>query len=68
MADTTYKLIEIVGTSKDSIEDAIRNGVAKAQETVHGFSWFEVGQIRGSVNDKGVDQFQVIVKLGMRLD
>ena len=68
MTDPTYKLIEIVGTSKDSIEEAVRTGVTKASETLHGVGWFQVEQIRGSVNKGMVEQFQVILKLGLKLD
>ena len=69
MTDTVYKKIEIVGTSKESYAQATRNAVAKASETLHGISWFEVVEQRGHVNAEGqVDQFQVILKIGLKLD
>jgi len=66
--DRAYGLTEIVGTSKVGIEDAIRQAVARATQSVRHVDWFEVSQIRGYVRDGDVDHFQVSVKLGYRLE
>ena len=64
----TYKKIEIVGTSDVSYAEATRNGIAKASETVRNMDWFEVVEMRGRIADGGVQQFQVTLKIGFRLD
>jgi len=68
MPDRTYRVTEIVGTSPDSLEKAIRNGIERASRTVRHIDWFEVTQIRGQVLDTGVQHFQVTIKLGFRLE
>ena len=65
--ESTYKIIEIVGTSNESYEKAINNGVAKASETIKAVSWFEVIQQRGAVKDGKVSDFQVVIKVGFKL-
>ncbi len=68
MADNTYKVTEVVGTSTDSVHQAIRNGVAKTAETVRNMDWFEVIGIRGHLEGAEVGHFQVTMKIGFRLD
>ena len=68
MTDRTYRLTEIVGTSPESIEQAIKNGIGRASKTLRHLDWFEVTQIRGQVKDDGVEHFQVGLKLGFRLE
>ena len=68
MSDRTYRLTEIVGTSPDGIDQAIRNGVERASRTVRHLDWFEVLGVRGQVKDGGVEHFQVTMKVGFRLD
>jgi hypothetical protein len=68
MPDTTYKKIEIVGTSNESYSKAVANAVQKASATVHGLEWFEVVEQRGRIKDGKIDQYQVTVKVGFRLD
>ena len=68
MADHVYRVTEIVGTSTDSIDAAIRNGISRAAETLHGLDWFEVTQIRGHLDDGDIAHFQVGLKVGFRLD
>ena len=68
MADHVYRITEIVGTSPDGIDAAIRNGVARAERTLHGLDWFEVTQVRGYLADSGIAHFQVGLKIGFRLD
>jgi len=68
VADQTYGISEIVGTSPDSLEQAIRNGVAKASQTVRNLDWFEVASVRGQLKDGEVAHFQVQMKVGFRID
>ncbi|NOY78130.1 MAG: dodecin domain-containing protein [Calditrichaeota bacterium] len=65
--DSVFKKIEVVGTSKNSIDEAIQNAIAKASESVKEISWFEATEIRGHVSDGRVDQFQVTVKVGFKV-
>jgi flavin-binding protein dodecin len=66
--DHTYRVTEVVGTSPESIHQAVRNGIARANQTVRHLEWFEVSEIRGWINDGEVGHFQVTIKLGFRLD
>jgi flavin-binding protein dodecin len=68
MSDHTYSITEIVGTSPDGIDQAIRNGVARADKTLRNLDWFEVAEVRGYVSDGQIDHFQVRLKIGFRLD
>ena len=68
MTDRTYRVTEIVGTSPDGIDQAIRNGVARAAATLRHLDWFEVTDIRGSLQDGTVSHVQVTMKVGFRLD
>jgi dodecin len=68
MTDHTYSITEIVGTSPDGIDQAIRNGLARASKTVRRLDWFEVSEVRGHLEDGAVDHFQVRLKLGFRLE
>jgi hypothetical protein len=67
MSDATYKVIELVGTSGDSVQQAIRNGIERAGQTIHGIDWFEVQNIRGRVEGGNVAWFQVDMKVGFRV-
>jgi dodecin len=67
MPDKTYKLIELVGVSPDSIQQAIRNAIARASQSLKGIDWFEMTEVRGLVRDGNVTQFQVKVKVGFRI-
>ena len=67
MPDKTYKLIELVGVSDDSVQQAIRNAVARASRSLKGLDWFEVTEVRGLVKDGQVSQFQVKLKVGFRI-
>ena len=66
--EPTYRLTEIVGTSSDSIHQAVRNGLARAAQTIRHLDWFEVSQIRGTVKDGEVGVFQVTMKVGFRVE
>jgi hypothetical protein len=63
-----YRLTEVVGSSPASVDDAIRTAVKKAAETVRNIEWFEAQEIRGQVVDGDVAHYQVLVKLGFRVD
>ena len=67
MSNHTYKLVEIVGSSPDGSDDAIRNALAKAGETIKHIDWFEVVETRGHVADGKVGHFQVTLKIGFRV-
>lgn len=67
MPDKTYKLIELVGVSEESVQQAIRNAVARASQSLKGIDWFEVTEIRGLVQQGKVSQFQVKLKVGFRI-
>ena len=66
--DPTYRLTDIVGTSSESIHQAVRNGIARASETVRHVDWFQVSEIRGTVVDGDVSQFQVTMKVGFLVE
>ncbi len=68
MANRTYRVTEIVGTSTEGVDDAVRNGVARASQTLRHLDWFEVTQIRGQIDDSSVRHWQVGMKLGFRLE
>lgn len=68
MADRTYGLSEIVGTSTEGIDSAIRNGVTRASESVRHLDWFEVTDVRGYIKEGDVHHFQVTLKLGYRME
>jgi flavin-binding protein dodecin len=67
MPDNTYKLIELVGVSDESVQQAIRNAVARASRSLKGLDWFEVTEVRGLVKEGQVSQFQVKLKVGFRI-
>lgn len=68
MSDRTYGVTEIVGTSEDSIEQAIRNALARAAKTVRNVDWFEATEFRGHVSEGEVQHFQVTLKIGFRIE
>jgi len=68
VSDRTYGVTEIVGTSSEGIDAAIRNGLARASRTVRNLDWFEVGGIRGHVENGEVRHFQVTMKVGFRIE
>ncbi len=68
MSNRTYRLTEIVGTSPDSVDQAIRNGIERAGQTLRHIDWFEVTDIRGYIRDGGVNHYQVTLKIGFRLE
>jgi len=68
MSERTYRVTEIVGTSPEGIEPAIRGALHRAAETLRHLDWFEVTQIRGQITDGEVAHFQVGLKVGFRLE
>jgi flavin-binding protein dodecin len=68
MSDHVYKLVDIVGSSATSSDDAIRNAIATAAKTLRRIDWFEVVETRGHVADGKVAHFQVTLKVGFRLE
>ncbi len=66
--EATYRLTEIVGTSAESVHQAVRNGLSRASRTVRNVDWFEVTQIRGTVVDGQIGVFQVAMKVGFRVE
>jgi len=68
MSNHTYKLVEIVGSSPDGIDAAIRSAIDKASETIQHIDWFEVVETRGHVADGKVAHFQVMLKVGFRVN
>jgi dodecin len=68
VSNRTYVLNEIVGTSTDSVHDAIRNGIARASATLRNLDWFEVVEVRGDIIDGQVGHYQVTMKVGFRLE
>jgi flavin-binding protein dodecin len=68
MSDHVYKLVDIVGTSAASSDDAVRNAIATAAKTLRRIDWFEVVETRGHVADGKVAHFQVTLKVGFRLE
>jgi flavin-binding protein dodecin len=67
MPDKTYKIVDVVGVSEESIQQAVRNAMAKAGQTLRNIDWFEVKNIRGAIHGNEL-QFQVEVRIGFRLE
>ena len=68
MSNHVYSISEIVGTSPDSIEDAVRNAIARASKTVRNLDWFQVVETRGHLVDGEIEHFQVTLKVGFRME
>jgi flavin-binding protein dodecin len=68
MPDHVYRVTEIVGSSSSSSDDAIRNALDRAQQTLRNLEWFEVVGVRGHIENGSVGHFQVTIKVGFRLD
>ncbi len=69
MSENVYRIIEVVGSSPDSIEKAIQNAVTRASENLRNLEWFEVKETRGHVVDGNrVGHYQVVLKVGFKLD
>ncbi|AUH68601.1 MULTISPECIES: dodecin [Gordonia] len=68
MGDNVYRVIEVVGSSTTGTDDAIRNAISRAGETVKNLDWFEVVSTRGHIEDGAIAHFQVTVKIGFALE
>jgi len=68
MSDHTYRVTEIVGTSQEGVDQAIRNAISRASATLRSLDWFEVTEVRGHIEEGEVAHFQVGLKVGFRLD
>jgi len=68
MSEHVYKIIELVGSSTTSSDDAIRNAISRANESVRHLDWFEVIETRGHLHEGRVAHFQVKLKVGFRLE
>ncbi|MCP9210761.1 dodecin [Streptomyces cucumeris] len=64
----TYRVTEIVGSSTESVDDAIRSGISRASQTLRNLDWFEVGQVRGHIENGRIAHYQVGLKVGFRLE
>ena len=67
-ATLVYKKIELVGSSSNSIEDAVNNAITRAGKTIRNMKWLEVGEVRGHLENNKVADWQVTVKIGFTLD
>ena len=65
--DHTYKIVELVGSSREGLQQAIENAIARANETLRGLDWFEVREIRGNIEDGKVRWYQVKIGVGFRI-
>ena len=68
MSEHVYKKLELVGSSPNGIEDAVKNAVERAGKTLRNLRWFEVTETRGHIEDGKVAHWQVTVKVGFTLD
>lgn len=68
MENNVYAITHVVGSSKESIQDAVRIAVKTASKTLRNLEWFEVSEVRGHIANNEVAHFQVVVKLGFRYD
>ena len=68
MSSRTYRVTEIVGTSPEGVDQAIKNGIERASQTIRHLDWFEVTEIRGHIREGQVDHVQVGMKVGFRLE
>jgi len=68
MTDHVYKLVELVGSSQESVTEAIQNAIGRASATLRNLKWFEVTEIRGGVSDGKVVHYQVTLKAGFTLE
>ena len=68
MSEHVYKMLELTGSSTTSIEDAVKNAIAKAAKTVRRMQWFQILETRGHIEDGAVLHWQVTVKVGFTLE
>jgi flavin-binding protein dodecin len=68
MSNHVYKKVELVGSSQTSVTDAIETAIMRASKTMRNLDWFEVDQIRGHIKDGEIEHYQVVMKVGFRID
>ncbi|MFE9774820.1 dodecin [Streptomyces sp. NPDC005931] len=68
MSNHTYRVTEIVGTSPEGVDQAVRNGIERASQTLRNLDWFEVTQVRGQIEEGRIAHWQVGLKVGFRLE
>lgn len=68
MPDHVYKTVELTGSSTTSVDDAVRNAIARASKTLHNLRWFEVTSVRGEIANGKLAHWQVTMKVGFTLD
>jgi hypothetical protein len=68
MSDHVYRITEVVGTSSESVQQAIQNGIDRVSRTVRNVEWFEASEIRGRVSEGQIEAYQVSLKVGFRLE
>lgn len=68
MTDHTYRVTEIVGSSHDGVDAAIKNAIGRASQTLRNLDWFEVIQVRGHIENGAIEHYQVSLKVGFRLE
>lgn len=68
MPDHVFKIVELVGSSKESVSDAIQTAITRASVTIRNLRWFEVVEVRGGVSDGTVQHYQVTLKVGFTLE
>ncbi|AZQ32797.1 MULTISPECIES: dodecin [Streptomyces] len=68
MSNHTYRVTDIVGTSPEGVDQAIRNGITRASQTLRNLDWFEVVEVRGQLDNGDIAHWQVTMKVGFRLE
>ncbi|MET8245012.1 MULTISPECIES: dodecin [unclassified Streptomyces] len=68
MTDHTYRVTEIVGSSHEGVDQAIRNAITRASQTLRNLDWFEVTQVRGQIENGQIEHYQVGLKVGFRIE
>ncbi|MFF8594293.1 dodecin [Streptomyces sp. NPDC015220] len=68
MTDHIYRVTEIVGSSHEGVDEAIRNAITRASQTVRNLDWFEVTQVRGQIENGRIEHYQVGLKVGFRIE
>jgi flavin-binding protein dodecin len=68
MANHVYKTVELTGSSTTNVEDAVKGAITRASETLHNLRWFELTQVRGTIEQGRVGHWQVTMKVGFTLD
>ncbi|MCK1820089.1 dodecin family protein [Streptomyces sp. XM83C] len=68
MSNHTYRVTEIVGSSPDGVDQAVRNAISRASQTLRNLDWFEVTQVRGQLENGQIAHWQVGLKVGFRLE